>query len=82
MSIGTAAARFMMANPIMKPNERDDLETPRTTGPLGDLVDDKLNKPLTEQIAEELEQGRAGPVRSGTTDYAHGTTEHEDDRET
>jgi hypothetical protein len=61
---------------------KDDHEEPATTGPLGDLVGDKLDKPLAEQIAEELEQESGGPVRSGTTDYAQGTTEHDDDRET
>ena len=61
---------------------KDDGEKPATGGPLTDFVDNKLNKPLAEQIAEELEQGAAGPVRSGATDYARGTTEHEDDRET
>jgi len=66
---------------IMKPN--DDREEPAAkSGPLADFVDNKLNKPLAEQIAEELEEGRSGPVRSGKTDYAGGTTEHEDDRET
>jgi hypothetical protein len=64
----------------MRPN--DDREEPATTeGPLADLADDKLNKPLAEQIAEALEEP-AGPVRSGATDYAHGTAEHDDDRET
>jgi hypothetical protein len=61
---------------------KDDGEKPATKGPLADFVDDKLNKPLAEQIAEELEQGPAGPVRSGATDYARGTTEHDDDQET
>jgi hypothetical protein len=61
---------------------KDDSEKPPASGPLADFVDDKLNKPLAEQIAEELEQGPEGPVRSGATDYAGGTTEHEDDRET
>jgi hypothetical protein len=65
----------------MKP--KDEGEEPATTGtPLADFVDDKLNKPLVEQIAEELERGPSGPVRSGATDYARGTTEHDDDRET
>ena len=62
---------------------KDDREEPATTeSPLADFVDDKLNKPLSEQIAEELEKGPAGPARSGATDYARGTTEHDDDRET
>ena len=64
----------------MKP--MDDAEKPATGGPLADFVDDKLNKPLAEQIAEELEDRPAGPARSSATDYARGTTEHEDDRET
>lgn len=64
----------------MKPKNDD--EQPATSGPLADFVDDKLNKSLAEQIAEELEEGSRGPVRSGATDYARGTTEHEDDRDT
>lgn len=81
MSTGTmGAARFMMLRLIMRP--KDDREEPATTdGPLADFVDDKLNKPLAEQVAEQLEEGGPGPVRSGATDYARGTTEHEDDRE-
>jgi hypothetical protein len=66
----------------MKPNQRNDPEKPATTGPLSDLVDEKLNKPLVDRIAEELEEGPEGPVRSGATDYARGTVEHDDDRET
>lgn len=64
----------------MKP--KDEGEKPATRGPLADFVDDKLNKPLVEQIAEELEEGPEEPVRSGATDYAHGTAEHDDDQET
>jgi hypothetical protein len=65
----------------MRPKD-DPEKPPAASGPLADIVDDKLNKPLAEQIAEELEQGRARPARSGTTDYAQGTAEHEDDEET
>jgi hypothetical protein len=82
MSIGpVGSARFMMVKFDMRP--KDDRDEPSATrGPLADFVDDKLNKPLAQQIAEELEEGRGGPARSGATDYAHGTAEHEDDRET
>jgi hypothetical protein len=61
--------------------QMDDGEKPATSGPLTDFVDDKLNKPLAEQIAEELEERPESPARSSATDYAHGTTEHEDDSE-
>ena len=65
----------------MKPD--DDREKPAATGgPLADFVDDKLNQPLADQLAEALEEGPRGPTRSGATDYAHGTAEHDDDRET
>jgi hypothetical protein len=51
------------------------------TGPLSTLVDKTLNKPLAEQVAENLEEKDAGAARSEAEDYAPGTTEHEDDRE-
>ena len=65
----------------MKPRESHDptMGTPPTNGPLTDLVDKELNKSVADQIAEELDQQR--PVRSGVSDYAHGTTEHEDEPE-
>jgi hypothetical protein len=56
--------------------------TPPSSTPLTDLVDEKLNRPLPERIADELEEREEQPERSGTTDYARGTAEHEDDRET
>jgi len=67
----------------MKPRESHDPSTgpPPTSGPLTDLVDEKLNKSLANQIAEELEQQREEPARSGASDYARGTTEHEDEAE-
>ena len=82
MSIGThGSARFVIVDPIMKPD--DDREKPApTAGPLADFVDDKLNKSIADQLAEALEEGPPGPTRSGATDYAHGTAEHDDDRET
>ena len=65
----------------MRPNDGD--EKPATTsGPLADFVDDKLNKSIAEQVAEALEEGPQGPARTGATDYAHGSAEHDDDRET
>ena len=50
-----------------------------TSGPLTDLVDDKLNRSLADRIADELEEKREEPTRSGVSDYARGTSEHEDD---
>lgn len=66
---------------IMKPNERHDPAAP-ASAPLTDLVEDKLNKPLAERIAEEIEKDKDEPARSGVADYARGTAEHDDDRET
>lgn len=51
------------------------------SGPLTDLVDEKLNKSVADQIAEELDRQREEPVRSRASDYARGTTEHEDEPE-
>ena len=66
----------------MKPRESHDPVTgpPPTRGPLTDLVDEKLNKSVADQIAEALDQ-REEPARSGASDYARGTTEHEDEPE-
>jgi hypothetical protein len=69
----------MMANPNMSHKDPDPT-TPRPEGPLGNLVEDKLNKPLPRTIAE-LEKESEEPERSGVTDYAHGTAEHSDDSE-
>jgi hypothetical protein len=52
-----------------------------TAAPLTSLVDDKLNKPLADVIAEELDKKGEEHARSGARDYAHGTAEHEDERE-
>ena len=52
-----------------------------TRGRLADLVDEKLNRPLADEVAEELDKKREAPARSGAGDYAHGTPEHEDDRD-
>ena len=67
----------------MKPKEpRDPATTPSASGRLADLVDEELNKSLADQVAEELDRQRQQPVRpSGTSDYAHGTAEHEDEPE-
>lgn len=87
----------MIVNLTMKPKEsRDPAAEPASTkappsrqsgsgragGPLTELVDDKLNNSLADQIAEELDEKREQPARSGATDYARGTAEHDDDRET
>jgi hypothetical protein len=67
----------------MKPREtHDPTTTPGpTSGGLTDLVDEKLNKSLADQIAEELDQQREKPARSGASDYARGSAEHEDEPE-
>jgi hypothetical protein len=49
--------------------------------PLTDLVNEKLNKPVPERIAEELDDDREAPPRGGVRDYAHGTAEHDDEPE-
>jgi hypothetical protein len=61
--------------------ERD---TGRTSagGPLTELVDDKLNRPLLDQIEEALEKKDDEPPSGGARDYARGTAEHADDSET
>jgi hypothetical protein len=67
----------------MKPMETHDPATPPapTSGALTDLVDERLNKSLADQIAEELDQQRETPARSGAGDYARGSAEHEDEPE-
>jgi hypothetical protein len=66
----------------MKPNDsQDSITASAASGPLTDLVDDKLNNSLTDQIVEEIEEKRDRPARSGANDYAHGTVEHDDDSE-
>lgn len=51
-------------------------------GPLAALVDEKLNSSLADQIAEEVREKSEESARSGASDYAHGTAEHDDDRDT
>ena len=65
----------------MNPKEpHDPTAVPRpTSGPLTDLIDDKLNRSLADRIAEELEENGEEPARSGVSDYARGTAEHDDD---
>jgi hypothetical protein len=67
----------------MKSNDPHDPTTALepATAPLTSLVDDKLNKPLADVIAEELDKKGEERARSGVRDYAHGTAEHEDERE-
>ena len=66
----------------MGQEEENDPEVPTTSGPLAELVQDKLNKAAEEETAEEVEEVPEAPPRSGVTEYARGTSEHEDDRET
>ena len=70
--------------PAMDPkhSDRHSPKQPRPGAPLSDLVDDKFNRPLADQIADELDDREDESRRSGADDYARGTTEHEDDRET
>jgi hypothetical protein len=49
--------------------------------PLADLVENELNKPLADQVADVLEDRQGEPARSGTDDYARGTPKHEDDQD-
>jgi len=65
----------------MKPKELQEKGPPPASGPLTDLVDEKLNKSLADQIAEELDHERDKSDRSGASDYARGTAEHEDEPE-
>ena len=66
----------------MTPKDDADPGQPATGGPLTELVDDELNKPIADQIADQVEEGSTEPGRSGATDYARGTAEHDDDQET
>ena len=66
----------------MGQEEENDLEAPTASGPLAELVEDKLNKAAGEEVAEEVEDKPEAPPPSGATEYARGTPEHEDDRET
>lgn len=59
----------------------DGARQPPAAGPLTDLVDETLNKSLVDQIAEQLDQEHEAPAPSRTSDYASGTTEHEDEPE-
>ena len=66
----------------MKPKKTQDPTAPGTaSGPLADLVDNKLNTSLADHIAEELDEKPEEPERSGASEYARGTAEHDDDRE-
>ena len=65
----------------MKPKQLQEKGPPPASGPLTDLVDEKLNKSLADQIAEELDHEREKSGRSGASDYARGTAEHEDEPE-
>ena len=72
-------------DPDMDPkhSDRHSPKQPRAGAPLSDLVDDKFNKPLSDQIADELQdREKEEPSRSTADDYARGTTEHDDDSET
>jgi hypothetical protein len=66
---------------IMKLKKPQDPTTAPATasGPLAGLVDNKLNTSIVEQIAEELDEKSEEPARSGASDYARGTAEHDDD---
>jgi hypothetical protein len=67
----------------MKPTETNDptAAPAPTSGALTDLVDERLNKSLADQIAEELDQQREKPAHSDASDYARGSAEHEDEPE-
>ena len=69
---------------IMKPKRPDNPTTPRSpaSSPLIDLIDDKLHKSVADQIAEKVDETAEEPARSGTSDYADGTAEHDDDVDT
>ena len=67
----------------MKPRESQETPAgpPPASGPLTDLVDEKLNKSLADKVAEEIDHDGEESGRSGASDYARGTTEHEDEPE-
>ena len=61
-----------------KPQDPASAQAP-TSGPLTDLVDERLNKSLADQVAEQLEQQPETPARSDAGDYARGAAEHDDE---
>jgi hypothetical protein len=67
----------------MEPKHPDrQTRTPPTAGaPLADLVENDLNKPLAEQVADEIHEREDEPARTGKDEYARGTAEHDDDHE-
>ena len=56
--------------------EKPDIDREREEGPLGQLVDDKLNQP-PETAPSELES--PPEPRAISDDYAEGTAEHDDE---
>jgi hypothetical protein len=62
--------------------DRQTRKPPRAGAPLADLVENDLNKPLAEQVAEEITNREDQPARQGADDYARGTTEHDDEPDT
>ena len=65
----------------MEPKKPQDPTAPQapTSGPLADLVDDRLNKSLADQVAEQLDEQRETPDGSDASDYARGAAEHDDE---
>jgi hypothetical protein len=61
--------------------DRQTRKPPKAGAPLADLVENDLNKPLAEQVADEMTNREDQPARKGADDYARGTAEHDDDRE-
>lgn len=62
-----------------RPDELDNPLTPRD-GPLTRLVDDQENPPEPDPAGSRLPQPPEAK-RQGRDDYASGTPEHDDDRE-
>ncbi|HEX2342561.1 MAG TPA: hypothetical protein VHI98_18925, partial [Vicinamibacterales bacterium] len=77
-------ARFVKPETAMDPKhpDRQTRTPPRAGAPLADLVENDLNKPLAEQVADEISERADEPARTGADDYARGTAEHEDDNDT
>jgi hypothetical protein len=62
--------------------DRETGKPPKAGAPLADLVENDLNKPLTEQVVDEINERDDQSGRRGVDDYARGTAEHEDDNDT
>jgi hypothetical protein len=75
-------ARFVIVGLGMDSRKPDPTAEPAPkSGPLTELVEKETSDSIVSQVADELEKREEEPPRSGASDYARGTAEHEDDSE-